>query len=143
VGDSRGLLVREADCSREIIATRDHKPNDILERERIQASGGRIKYERGCYRLERLALSRGVGDYPRIRGYSTEVDITEYCISGLKYIILASDGIWDGLSNKEVVDYIYFYKNIGRSLEQITQGLINKVSDKNDDKTIMILYFNQ
>jgi serine/threonine protein phosphatase PrpC len=70
VGDSRAVLGRGGGC---IELTADHKPNDPLERGRIEALGGYVKWcggykngkpdERtGVYRVNgNLALSRALG----------------------------------------------------------------------------------
>jgi serine/threonine protein phosphatase PrpC len=41
-------------------ATEDHKPTNAIEKERVEAAGGTVEYERVC---GNLAVSRAVGDF--------------------------------------------------------------------------------
>ncbi|XP_022715032.1 probable protein phosphatase 2C 6 [Durio zibethinus] len=100
-GDSRAVLCRGA---RAIPLTVDHKLDRADEIERITSSGGRI-LNWGCLRVEGvLSMSRAIGDHdlkpwvisvPEVT-FTTRTEEDE-CL------ILASDGLWDVLSNEEVV----------------------------------------
>ncbi|KAK8592582.1 hypothetical protein V6N13_063155 [Hibiscus sabdariffa] len=100
-GDSRAVLCRGTQT---IPLTVDHKPDREDELERITSSGGRI-LNWGCLRVEGiLSMSRAIGDHdlkpwvisvPEVT-FMTRTDEDE-CL------ILASDGLWDVLSNEEVV----------------------------------------
>ena len=120
VGDSRAIL-----CTRDgTVAqlTRDHKPNDTIERNRIEASGGSVDWcgmndadghpieGTGVYRINgNLAVARAIGDRAEKPCVSSEVEISTYDISGDRtgdIILLASDGLWDVMENEDVADFV-------------------------------------
>lgn len=57
VGDSRAVFGSGGKVS---FATEDHKPTNAIEKERVEAAGGTVEYERVC---GNLAVSRAVGDF--------------------------------------------------------------------------------
>ena len=103
----------------------DHKPENENEKERILKSGGRIeayKDENGEYygpkrvwlkkeNVPGLAMSRSFGDFAAHSvGVIAEPEILEYSIlEEDKFIILASDGIWEFISSEECVDIVKEY----------------------------------
>jgi len=59
-GDSRGVVIRGG---RALAYTKDHKPNDPKERERIEFMGGTVKKVGNIYRVDSvLSVSRTLGD---------------------------------------------------------------------------------
>ena len=123
VGDSRAIMSGE-NGGKVYPLTKDHKPNDPGERSRIERNGGRIYQSTaqitpeqkimGPFRIlpGRLSVSRSLGDFeakvleyggnpdvliaiPEIRAFKIHADYD--------FILLASDGIFDKLSNREVV----------------------------------------
>ncbi|WCJ20458.1 Protein phosphatase 2C family protein [Euphorbia peplus] len=97
-GDSRAVLCRNG---KPIPLSTDHKPDRPDELNRIQAAGGRVIYW-DCPRvLGVLAMSRSIGDN-YLKPYVScepEVTITERT-SEDECLILASDGLWDVVSNE-------------------------------------------
>ena len=121
VGDSRAILGQNKQA---IDLTRDHKPNDEVERNRVVQLGGTVDWcgqvdrlgkpvERtGVYRINgNLALSRSIGDRSERPWVSSEVDIKLHTIEedddADSFILLASDGLWDVMSSQEVVSYVH------------------------------------
>ena len=117
VGDSLAIL-----CKRDgsvVQLTRDHKPNDVMERHRIEASGGSVDWcgmsdddgspieGTGVYRINgNLAVARAIGDRAE---KPSEVEISTYDISGDRtgdIILLVSDGLWDVMENEDVADFV-------------------------------------
>jgi serine/threonine protein phosphatase PrpC len=101
VGDSRAIICYKNNKIKQI--SKDHKPNSPKERKRIEKSGGHIKDNRvnGI-----LAMSRAFGD-KNISNYVKPVpDIYEGLIDNTKYILQASDGLFDVMSNQEICSYI-------------------------------------
>lgn len=99
-GDSRAVLCRRTQT---IPLTVDHKPDRADELSRIEGEGGRVINWHGARVLGVLAMSRAIGDrymspyiipVPEIT-FMTRSDEDE-CL------ILASDGLWDVMSNDEV-----------------------------------------
>ena len=120
-GDSRAVMGRYInDEWINIDLSHDQKPNNPGEKERIIAHGGRIeaykdenggdfgpprvwlKYED----VPGLAMSRSFGDEVAASvGTISEPEIEEYDITkDDKFIIIASDGIWEFISSKECVN---------------------------------------
>lgn len=96
-GDSRAVLSRGGKA---IALSTDHKPEREDETSRIESAGGRVICWDG-YRVGGfLALSRAIGDRYLKRYVISEPEVT--CVqrgSEDEVLILASDGLWDVLSN--------------------------------------------
>lgn len=99
-GDSRAVLYRGTEI---IPLTVDQKPDREDELRRIEGQGGKVINWNGARVLGVLAMSRAIGDWylrpwiipvPEIT-FTTRSDEDE-CL------ILASDGLWDVMSNQEV-----------------------------------------
>ncbi|KFK27433.1 hypothetical protein AALP_AA8G381900 [Arabis alpina] len=96
-GDSRAVLCRNGKATP---LSSDHKPDRPDELERIQAAGGRVIYWDGPRVLGVLAMSRAIGDN-YLKPYvisKPEVTVTDR-VKEDDFIILASDGLWDVVSN--------------------------------------------
>ncbi|XP_023287771.1 probable protein phosphatase 2C T23F11.1 isoform X2 [Orussus abietinus] len=109
-GDSRAVA---SVLGRTVMLSEDHKPTLARERERIEAAGGWVEFNRVN---GHLALSRALGDfvfkmnankpaeeqivtaYPDVRQF----DITE----DWEFALLACDGIWDVMNNEDVVQFV-------------------------------------
>lgn len=117
LGDSRAILCRGPKA---IPLTKDHKPDTTSERKRIEDLGGRVKWHgylgpdklpvpgMGAYRINgNLAVSRAFGDRLERPYVSSEPEITvhERNNDEDRFIVLASDGLWDVMSSQDVVDF--------------------------------------
>lgn len=110
--------------------SRDHKPEYENERKRILSHGGRVealfdtetRKQLGPYRVwlkdenvPGLAMSRSLGDeVARKAGVVCDPEIREIELERQdKFIVQASDGVWEFMSNKEVIDIVipYWKKN--------------------------------
>lgn len=110
-GDSRAVLSRVGNDT--VWGSEDHKPNNEPEEKRIEAAGGGVINRRVN---GDLAVSRAFGDFlykhrqdlPAERQQvSVEPEITELPRLGdEEYLILCCDGIWDVMSNEEVVAFV-------------------------------------
>lgn len=122
VGDSRAIMVT---FQRIIIPLSiDHKPELPEEQSRIEKCGGIVMKDEdnGPFRVWKenknypgLAMSRSLGDFDaKLVGVIPDPDVLEFTLDGnSKYIILASDGIWEILSNEQVAKLgnSYYIKN--------------------------------
>lgn len=79
----------------------DHKPNRESERKRIEGEGGVVIWA-GTWRVGGvLAVSRAFGDRQLKKFVIATPDVRyEAVAEGEETIILASDGLWDVVSNK-------------------------------------------
>jgi protein phosphatase 2C len=98
-GDSRAVLCRGGAA---IPLSSDHKPDRPDELERIQAAGGRVIFWDGARVFGVLAMSRAIGD-SYLKPYvisDPEVRVLERKDGDDEFLILASDGLWDVVSNE-------------------------------------------
>lgn len=123
-GDSRVVIGRKnsEELWEPYQLSRDHKPELEEEHQRIIRNRGRVFPFRdnfgnfvGPHRVWHptlaypgLAMSRSLGDGVAHKyGVSSNPEITEYIIQPEdKFIILASDGVWEFLTNQEVMDIL-------------------------------------
>jgi protein phosphatase 2C family protein 2/3 len=125
VGDSRAIASVRGRVQQ---LSYDHKPNNELEAKRIIAAGGWVEYNRVN---GNLALSRALGDFvfkknenkaaeEQIVTAYPDVDIKELT-SDHEFVLLACDGIWDVLSNDEVLEFVRT-----RIAQQIPPDIVRK-----------------
>ena len=117
-GDARGDAGRDV---RGYPVSEDHKPDAPAEKARIVAAGGRVHactYEDGVEGPARvwlaeddipgLAMSRSLGDgLAHSVGVSSQPDLFYVALKPEhKWVVLASDGLWEFMSNDEVVGIV-------------------------------------
>ena len=141
VGDSRTILSKNGDF---VFATKDHKPDDPVEQERILKN----PY---CYVSNRmfdvprvngvLALSRALGDF-HLKKIGTVIprheqpvianpDVSIFDRKDASHILMASDGVFDVLSNDQICALM-----TGGS-EKIVENAISRRSA--DNMTVLIV----
>uniref|UniRef100_A0A0D9W294 protein-serine/threonine phosphatase n=1 Tax=Leersia perrieri TaxID=77586 RepID=A0A0D9W294_9ORYZ len=101
-GDSRAVLCR---AGFPLPLSSDHKPDRPDEKARIEAAGGRVVYLNGPRVRGILAMSRALGDKylkPEVI-CEPDITITERTVDD-ECLILASDGMWDVISNETASD---------------------------------------
>ncbi|GAB4815687.1 hypothetical protein N2152v2_002733 [Parachlorella kessleri] len=115
-GDSRAVLCRAGTALR---LTEDHKPNLPRERERVEGAGGRVDFAR-CWRVivdpgggrpaSGLAVSRSFGDpdfKEPLHLVTATPDVAQHRLQpGDSFIVLASDGLWDVLTDGEACEVV-------------------------------------
>jgi len=104
IGDSRAILCSKNSGFRRQL-TVDHNPANDNERNRILESGGEVASAGGILRVGGLAVSRAFGD-SNVQGVISEphsdfVHIPKECPDSSCFVILASDGLWDVVSNDD------------------------------------------
>lgn len=140
VGDSRAVLCRQGMA---IPLSQDDKPELIQERCRIAAAGGYVYNNRVN---GNLAMSRSLGDF----GYKQRKDLssTSQLVIALpnvisidrnlhadSFIVLACDGIFDVLTNEEIIQMICDLKNTGKSNLDICKFLCDYCLAPSDKAT--------
>lgn len=115
-GDSRCVLSRNGKA---IALSADHKPTNEGEMKRIQKAGSFVSYGRVN---GNLSLSRAIGDFnfkqnktlpPALQAITAKPDVVVHELTpDDEFLVLACDGIWDVMSNEQVVSFI------SRSLEK-------------------------
>lgn len=159
LGDSR--LIMFAPNKRLVTVTKDHKPFDKVERKRIKAKGGFVSLDAGdVSRVNgQLAVSRGFGDFDlkkRVGPNGHQVYSSNHLVSAIPdiktfrvpkeaYIVLASDGLWDTVTNAQVARHVTTRAAKGVTLNKISSEL-NSIAKKNgstDNITSMVLHIKE
>ena len=145
--------------------SRDHKPTIPEEAERILKVGGRIrpmKDEDGefigpmrVYMKDKdmpgLAMTRSFGDYfGSTAGVISEPEVSEYFFKPEdKFMVLASDGLFEFMESQEIVDIIkdFYEKNdiVGCCeylYKESTRKWIQEEEDTIDDITMILVFFD-
>jgi serine/threonine protein phosphatase PrpC len=124
LGDSRAILCRG---DRAVPLSYDQKPSKAREIAFICENGGFVSGERinGS-----IAVSRAIGDmYFKEKGYrymSNEPDILEASLQpDDRFIVVACDGLFDVMTNEEVIAFIMMKKYDGIPSHEIVKILIN------------------
>lgn len=116
VRDSKVLVANVGDCrcliisgGRPIQMSIDQKPTNPEEQKRIVALGGQVVYCMGVARVNRvLAVSRAFGNRTLRTVIRPDAEMMQRELTkDDDYIVMASDGLWDVLKNKDVCDMCY------------------------------------
>ena len=168
-GDSRAIMIYDEHYDDNLMHSKvfplsyDCKPELPNERKRIYARGGIVERaydpyygETGPYRVwgrgedaPGLAMSRSIGDMDAKRfGVIPNPQIVEYTIDYFtKYMIMASDGIWEFISNEQAMKLSnkYYLRNdcssICHELARKAISLWEKNDYVIDDITVLVVLF--
>ncbi|KAL3812963.1 hypothetical protein ACJIZ3_014231 [Penstemon smallii] len=161
VGDSRAVLATTLNDGN-LLATQltvDLKPNLPDESKRIAQSRGRVYScpdEPGVHRVWKpkldgpgLALSRAFGDYfIKDFGLISEPQVTQRTICNRdQFVILATDGVWDVISNQEAVDIVALSGERTQSAKRLVECAVKAWKHKGraakmDDISVVCLFFH-
>ena len=167
LGDSRAAIFKYENglyyCKN---LSRDHKPNEPDENKRIINNNGRIKK---CFDEDikkfvgpdrvwlknkeepGLAMSRSLGDkIAHTIGVSDEPEIKCYDYDGTeKFIIIASDGIWEYVHGDECIKVIKSFYEDNKDVEEAAFAMVKEAFRKwkrkevaIDDITVIIIFFD-
>ncbi|OEH73566.1 PP2C family protein [Cyclospora cayetanensis] len=160
VGDSKIILATRNNAGRLVAEriTKEHRPNDPLEKHRIELSGGEVRRPVGHvpYRVfvkgsnfPGLAMSRSLGDtLGHAVGIISVPDIMERAIvEGVdEYLIICSDGVWEFITDQEAVDIVSRYPadQADKAVAKLSLDAWNRWVDRNgnsvDDITAQIIH---
>lgn len=142
VGDSRCLLVSP---TVHLQLVKPHKPDSVDEKKRIESNetGGSVIFVQGQWRVNGIInVSRSIGDYT-VKAVIAEPDIVDVPLQpSHDFLLLGSDGLWDHVTEKDIVDCVY--KSINdeeQCLEDIPKHLIElaKQGDSQDNITVVLV----
>lgn len=161
VGDSRAVLATTSDDGRleSVQLTVDLKPNLPEETERITECKGRVfclEDEPGVHRLwlpdeesPGLAMSRAFGDYcVKGHGLISEPQVTQRHITSRdQFVVLATDGVWDVVSNQEAIEMVSSTPDRARSAKCLVEYAVRAWKRKRrgiamDDISAICLFFH-
>ena len=139
LGDSRMTIVNSKGISQSV--TKDHKPDDSVEKSRLEKMGGEIyKDSEGVYRIGDLSLSRAFGDGDNAPYISQKPDIFYKAITPeTKYIIMACDGLWDVIESEDiggVINQIYKKKP---NLDNLAVELASKALELGSTDNVSVI----
>lgn len=105
IGDSRLVLSRDGQA---VALSRDHKPDDPIEMTYIQSQGGTVTYPSGVPRVNGvMALSRAIGDRSETPCIRADPDLILEQLQPMDdFYVLATDGLWDVMTNQDVVSFL-------------------------------------
>ena len=160
LGDSKSLLITQDNQT--IDLNMCHIPEETSEKERIEKSGGEVSRvdwaDYGPLRVffkgenyPGLAMTRSFGDFNAEQlGVNSIPDIREYDMQDKKpkILVLATDGIWQFLSNEKVKNILLPYyeeNNITGASQKLVSSALRMWEIKNpdfiDDITVILLFF--
>ncbi|KAL6619403.1 hypothetical protein ACP70R_034542 [Stipagrostis hirtigluma subsp. patula] len=161
VGDSRAVLGTAADDGTvaAVQLTVDFKPNLPQEKERIRRCNGRVHCladEPGVHRVwlpnresPGLAMSRAFGDYcVKDYGVISAPEVTQRRITGRdQFVILATDGVWDVISNEEAVQIVAATPDREKAAKRLVECAVRAWRRKRrgiavDDCSAICLFFH-
>lgn len=130
VGDSKAFILYNKNYKQ---ISSDHKCSSEEEVERIKKCGGKISKNRV---MGQLILTRTLGDlYVKKFGVISTPDITVNDISSgggeIKYVVLASDGVWDVVDLDTLLSMSKANKPVGEFCQDIVKLSINKGTKDN------------
>lgn len=139
VGDSRIVLVRRG--GEAVPLTTDHKPDSPRERARIEATPGGFVRHLGVWRTQGiLAMSRAVGDYALRPQVVCDPDVSrrDIDLDRDRFLVLASDGLFDVMSNEELGRQVDSWKGELRELpDHLVQEALRRGST--DNVTVLVV----
>jgi serine/threonine protein phosphatase PrpC len=148
VGDCRAVINNNNIA---VPITEDHKPCNPSEFERIHKVGGSVVIDpfgvprvNGC-----LALSRAIGDLRNAPAITWVPEIYTIVLNEPnKYIVLASDGLWDALSSQDVVTLVntefdnntLWAQNPRSVLQKVCLRLLKTARERGSGDNITIMF---
>lgn len=164
IGDSRGVIGQKHKKQwKAVDISNDHKPSREDEAFRVIKAGGVVRQFKmnngesvGPLRVwssnkdnPGLAMTRSVGDMnAKSYGIISDPEISTWTISKKdKFMILATDGIWELISSQEAVDIVKDVWKLGRSeacCDKLIEVALNRWESENisDDITVIVVFFS-
>ncbi|XP_030488886.2 probable protein phosphatase 2C 72 isoform X1 [Cannabis sativa] len=161
LGDSRAILGTRTENNeiKAVQLTTDLKPSIPSEADRIRSCNGRVLALKNEPHIERvwlpmedapgLAMSRSFGDFLlKDHGVISVPDVTFHRLTpNDQFMVLATDGVWDVLSNNEVACIVLEAKSEEEAARGVVEGAMGAwkrkfPSAKVDDCTAVCLFFH-
>ncbi len=141
VGDSRCIVAQQGHT---LVMSEDHKPTRVDERKRIESAGGKVLYQRvnGM-----LAVSRAFGDFEfKKSGVIAEPEFKQCEITkNSDFMIVACDGLYDVLTNEQIVHFCYTKLLETRDAQLTVKELVKLALGKQsqDNITVLMILFHE
>lgn len=166
-GDSRCVIGRLASSEngrarfRAVDLSYDQKPIRADEKRRVRAAGGRIaRWQRNIGPLRvwlprdwtpGLAMTRSIGDTVLSEyGVSPVPEVSYFTVGSTdKFMVLASDGVWEFMTSQEVVDFVGRVRREGHPAKEASESLVREAVRRwrrnevvVDDTTAVVMYMS-
>jgi len=147
-GDCRAVLCRRVNGKDEAIRlTQDHNAASASEQLRIEQCGGKIMMTRdGKARVQgHIQVTRALGDAAmKPFGVCADPEVFEYSLdptNGDEFLILATDGVWDTLSDQQAVNSVRnTAKECGLAAKRIGGDALARGSTDNISVIVIFLH---
>ena len=143
VGDTRAIVMRGPTI---IAQTKDHKPDDPIEKARIEKAGGKIEVLGVARAPGGLAVSRSLGDRDVKNltpgGVIATPQMERVIIQNNDILIIACDGLWDVASNQEVAKLVNALSanDIAALRKQYPQGRpAHEIAEEGGDERMILV----
>lgn len=158
LGDSRAVLCRGGQA---VAVSEDHKPKRMDEKKRIERAGGLVLQVRGAWRVaastnpnsmsrsarreyQGLAMTRSLGDLYFKQPVALSIAEPEIQVVPLSdkdlFLVLATDGVYDVMSNQEVVDLaLRHWDDPEEASKNIVRSAYKRGSE--DNLTVLVIQF--
>lgn len=144
-GDCRAVLGKRG---RAVDLSKDHKPNCLYERARIEKLGGAIY---NGYLNGQLSVSRAIGDW-HMKGakgsacpLSAEPELREIILDEEdEFLIMGCDGLWDVMSSQCAVTIARNELMLHNDPERCSRELVREALKRNtrDNLTVVVVCFS-
>ena len=142
-GDSRCVIATKDGV---FALTKDHKPTELSEKNRIEFAGGNVYQGRINGNLN---VSRGLGDLElkdndfiptNKQLVIADPDIRVWDMSSKdEFLVIGCDGIFDHYPSHEICQFISNQLNSGKSLKQTNEALLDQLVSKDPKCTGLLL----
>ena len=137
IGDSKGYIISNQKL---IKITKDHNCFDENEVSRIKTKGG-IVFNKRVYGT--LILTRSFGD-KEMKKYGVISEPYIFCkkiCEKDEFIVIASDGLWDAIDEKNILDKKYW----GKSTNDFSKNIVKLAIDKGtvDNVSCIVIKLNE
>ena len=121
---------------------------------RIKKLGGKVSFEpNDVPRINGvLAVSRSMGDFDQKQFVEHKPDVLHYMCNNYKFIIVASDGLYDSMNNQQIIDFVInsiteqptsisSSRNNKNELNIAAKLALKAIELGSDDNVSVIIYF--
>jgi len=140
-GDCRAIMSQCGGLIQQI--TRDHRPTDEEEEQRIVLQGGTVI---GGRLQGQLGVSRAFGNYEFKESniLSSDPEIHQISLtSDVEFLIIGSDGLYEHFSNEEIISFLKTElmnnNSNNNSLENVVKELVSEAIDRGSEDNITII----
>ncbi len=142
VGDSKAVVIRGDET---FALNVEHRANNEEEKSRVENRGG-VVFEKKGRTTSRflvqgaLELTRSIGDISYKQFISSEPDVLNYKFdSNDEYIILASDGFWNEVDEKELINLVRAFGQTNGLSSHLIEEVLKRKHYNIDNITMIVI----